>query len=131
MLDYIEEKHEAGQLDLETIGGPWAQLRPGLRNIVEPAYPVVEQLIALLSQKIRTTDNLMANYLMKYFNLLTKQIIAIGPFARTRSWPMWLGIPVERELYRTDSLLLQLFESVGYSPEASNAFGGETAEGPV
>ncbi len=125
MLDYISERHEAGLIDLDTIGGTWGVATTRLKKgVVEPAYPIVDELISPIADSIRKSDNLMANYLMKYFNLLSKQILAMDPLLRPGArisyvvGNSWLkGCYVE-----TDKLLLDLFEGLGFLPKEVERF---------
>src|SRR5260370_35454976 len=60
---------------METIGGTWGSATSALaRGEIVPAFVAVERIIKPVADQIRKADNLMANYLMKYFNLLAKQI---------------------------------------------------------
>ena len=119
LLDYITEKHEAGQLDLETIGGTWGAATTRLKKgVVEAAYPIVEDLIGPLAHDIRRRDNLMANYVMKYFNLLSHQISAMGPLLQEGAQIAYVvgNSWLKGSYVETDHLLLKLFEGLGYVP---------------
>ena len=119
MLDYISEKHEAGLIDMDTIGGTWGVATTRLKKgIVEPAYPAVDALVSPIAQKIRKSDNLMANYLMKYFNLLSQQLVSMEPLLQPgasiayvvgNSW-------LKGNYVETDTILLRLFEGLGFVP---------------
>jgi len=127
LLDYITQKHEAGLLDLQTIGGTWGAATTRLKKgVIEPAYPIVAELIEPLAKTIRAGDNLMANYLMKYFNLLSHQIVAMDPLLKENArvayvvGNSWLkGIYIE-----SDTLLARLFEGLklGYRVEGVERF---------
>ncbi|MBT6175758.1 MAG: hypothetical protein HOI23_00835 [Deltaproteobacteria bacterium] len=125
MLDYITAKNEAGILDNQTVGGTWGAATTRLKKgVIEPAYPIIDLLISPLAERIRETDNLMANYLMKYFNLLARQLIAMDPLLRNKAkiayvvGNSWLkGVYIE-----TDTLLARLFEGLGYGVDGVERF---------
>lgn len=78
MLDFFTKSSEAGALDKATIGGTWGVATSHIANgVLEPANEVVERVVGGLTSEIRVADNLMANYVMKYFNLLADQISAM------------------------------------------------------
>lgn len=125
LLDYISEKNEAGLLDLQTVGGTWGAATTRLKKgKIEAAYPIVDELISPLADRIRADDNLMANYLMKYFNLLAKQISAMDGLLKDNAniayvvGNSWLkGVYIE-----TDILLANLFDGLGYRAESVERF---------
>ena len=56
MLDYISEKHEAGLIDMDTIGGTWGVATTRLKKgVLEPAYPIVDALVSPIAEKIRNS----------------------------------------------------------------------------
>ncbi len=125
MLDYISEKHEAGLIDLDTIGGTWGVATTRLKKgLIEPAYPIVDELISPIANKIRQADNLMANYLMKYFNLLSKQILAMKPLLKPGAQISYVvgNSWLKGSYVETDKLLLQLFKGLGYVPKDVERF---------
>lgn len=125
LLDYITAKNEAGLLDLQTIGGTWGAATTRLKiGTIEPAYPIVDELISPLSERIRENDNLMANYLMKYFNLLAQQITAMDSLLKDQAkiayvvGNSWLkGVYIE-----SDMLLAQMFSGLGYQVDGVERF---------
>ncbi len=80
-FDFFEKPKEAADLDKKTIGGTWGTATSVLsKGEIEPLFPAVEKFVKPVTDNIRKLDNLMANYVMKYFNLLTKQIIRMDEF---------------------------------------------------
>ena len=119
MLDYISERHEAGLIDQDTIGGTWGVATTRLKKgVIEPAYPIVDELISPIADTLREKDNLMANYLMKYFNLLSKQILAMDPLLNPGAKVAYVvgNSWLKGSYVETDRLLLRLFEGLGYVP---------------
>jgi hypothetical protein len=77
-LDFFSTPKEAGDLDKATIGGTWGIATSHLaKGSVEPLNAAVEEVASHVTAQIRTADNLMANYVMKYFNLLGAQLLAM------------------------------------------------------
>ena len=75
-FDFLDNAKQAADLDKKTIGGTWGSATSDLaKGIIEPKYTVIEEKVWPITQKIREQDNLMANYVMKYFNMLTQQIV--------------------------------------------------------
>lgn len=126
-LDFFNGKREAADLDKKTIGGTWGTATSILaKGIVEPAYPVLSEVVNPIVEEIRQVDTLMANYLMKYFNLLTKQIVAMDPLLKPNAQAAYVvgnsrlkGVYVE-----TDVLLAKVFEGLdlGYTVESVERF---------
>jgi hypothetical protein len=77
-FDFFSKAEEASNLDKKSIGGTWGTATSILaKGILEPINNAVKDQVAPLTNEIRENDNLMANYVMKYFNQLTKQIIVM------------------------------------------------------
>ena len=75
MLGLMKTAREASELDKRTIGGTWGAATSELsKGVCEPANSAVAVVVGPIAEEIRTKDNLMANYVMHYFNRLSKQI---------------------------------------------------------
>ncbi|MCG1395183.1 site-specific DNA-methyltransferase [Staphylococcus epidermidis] len=75
-FEMMTEKKSAAELDKITIGGTWGTATSILqKGKIEPLYPIIEKVVSPIVEEIRLKDNLMANYVMKYFNLIAKQIM--------------------------------------------------------
>ncbi|MGB7590581.1 MAG: DNA methyltransferase [Terriglobia bacterium] len=119
LLGFVTTGKEAALLDMRTIGGTWGSATSILaKGKVEPAFPVVGRVAGPVVEEIRANDNLMANYLMKYFNLLTKQIIEQDRLlAQDAKLAYVVGCSRLRGVYvETDVLLGRIFEglNLGY-----------------
>ncbi len=80
-FDFFTGPKEASDLDKKTIGGTWGTATSIIsKGIVEPLNEPVNKHVMPVVEEIRKSDNLMANYVMKYFNLLTSQIIKMDQF---------------------------------------------------
>lgn len=115
-LDIFENPKQASNLDCRTIGGTWGVATSNLmKGIIEPLYPIISEVVEPVVSRIRESDNLMANYVIKYFNLLAKQIIEMDKIASENIRVAYVvgnseikGIYVE-----TDILLGKIFEGLG------------------
>lgn len=117
MLDFFTTPKEASDLDKETIGGTWGTATSMLgKGIIEPAFPFFEHTISPVIEKIRQEDNLMANYVMKYFNLLAMQISAMEklPQSDLRCAYVVGNSRVKGIYVETDVLLGEIFNGLGY-----------------
>lgn len=80
MLGLMQTAKEASDLDKRTIGGTWGTATSELsKGVFEPASPAIAAVVGPVVEEIRAQDNLMANYVMHYFNRLTAQIAAMEP----------------------------------------------------
>lgn len=118
-LDIFENPKQASSLDMKTIGGTWGVATSNLmKGIVEPLYPVINEIVEPIVKKIRETDNLMANYVMKYFNLLAKQIIEMEKVADENIRVAYVvgNSEIKGVYVETDVLLAKIFEGleIGY-----------------
>ena len=117
LLGFFENAKQASTLDLSTIGGTWGTATSVLgKGSIEPKYPVIERAVSPVTKEIGASDRLMANYVMKYFNLLAQQIVALdemiasdGQVAYVVGCSRIKGVYVE-----TDVLLAEIFEGLGY-----------------
>lgn len=83
MLGMFSGKREASDLDKRTIGGTWGTATSILKDgMLAPYNDAVEQAICPVADEIRQTDNLMANYCLKYFNCLAEHLTNLRPYLR-------------------------------------------------
>jgi hypothetical protein len=112
---FTNAKH-ASDLDQKTIGGTWGAATSCLsKGTIEPAYPVIDKEISSVAEEIRKTDNLMANYLLHYFNCLASQIVSQnGILADKVRCAYVVGCSRLKGIYvETDVLLGKIFEGLG------------------
>lgn len=116
MLGLMENAKEASDLDKKTIGGTWGTATSELsKGVFDPINLSVEQAVLSTVDQIRQHDNMMANYVMHYFNRLTRQIIEMERIAEAdirlayvvgNSWIK--GVYVE-----TDVILANIIDGLG------------------
>jgi hypothetical protein len=119
LFGYIDHPRQASNIDESSIGGTWGNATFNLaREEIKPAYPVIESVVGPLAEKIRKEDKLTANFVMKYFNLLAKQIMEVEstPHLNLRAAYHVGHSRLQGVLVETDVLLAQIFEGlkVGY-----------------
>lgn len=126
-LDIFNDAKQASSLDCKTIGGTWGVATSNLmKGVIEPLYPIINEVVEPIVSRIRQSDNLMANYVMKYFNLLAKQIMEMEKVAADDIKVAYVvgnseikGVYVEADL-----LLGKIFEGldVGYTVKEITRF---------
>lgn len=116
-LDFFTTPKEASALDKETIGGTWGTATSMLgKGIIEPSFDFLSGNVWTVIEDIRTEDNLMANYVMKYFNLLAEQIKAMEnlPQSNLRCAYVVGNSRIKKRYIETDLILGEIFEGLGY-----------------
>lgn len=116
LLDFLTTPREASDLDKNTIGGTWGTATSELmKDLVAPLNTAIRDIVGPVAANIRAQDNLMANYVMHYFNRLIAQILEmeaiLSPGARIA---YVVGNSWIKDVYiETDVLLAQLVERLG------------------
>ena len=116
-LDFFTTPKEASALDKETIGGTWGTATSMLaKGVIEPAFDCLKGGAWKIVEDIRTEDNLMANYVMKYFNLLAEQIKAMDslPQKDLRCAYVVGNSRIKKRYIETDVILGDIFKGLGY-----------------
>lgn len=117
MLDFFSTPKEASSLDKNTIGGTWGNATSMLsKGVIDAVFPFFENAISPVVERIRQEDNLMANYVMKYFNLLALQIKVMDklPQSNLRCAYVVGNSRVKGVYVETDVLLGEIFKGLGY-----------------
>ncbi len=117
-LDFFQTPREASDLDKATIGGTWGTATSILdKGVIAPENEIIKKIISPLIEKIRVEDNLMANYVMKYFNLLARQISKMEelPNQNLRCAYVVGNSRIKGTYIETDVLLGQIFSGLGYN----------------
>ncbi|MHB8163606.1 MAG: DNA methyltransferase [Methanoregula sp.] len=78
-FDYFNNAKQSSNLDGKCIGGTWGVTTSILeKGIIKPYNQIVDDILSNTTAKIREHDsnnsNLMANYVMKYFNMMAQHI---------------------------------------------------------
>ena len=126
-FDFFDSAKEASQLDSKIIGGTWGTATSMLqKGRVEPEYDAVAQYILPFSERIRAHDNLMANYIVKYFNGLTRQLLQMGDIlSKGAKLAYVVGCSKIKGVYiETDVLLAQIMETLPFGCFSSRSASG-------
>ena len=67
-FDFIRSAQAVGQLETDAIGGTWGKATSVLSHGVAPKNKVVQSLLNPFLHGIHSNGNLMAHYVVKYFN---------------------------------------------------------------
>lgn len=74
-LEMFKDPRQSADLDTKTIGGTWGRATSDLnKGIIKPYNSIVADELNDVTEEIRKKNNLMANYIMKYFNLIAIHI---------------------------------------------------------
>jgi hypothetical protein len=78
MMELIDDRKSAADLDLAAPGGTWGTATSSLaKGIIEPKDALVGGLVNEVTMNLRRIDNLMANYVVKYFNTMQAHLAQI------------------------------------------------------
>ncbi len=67
-FDFIKSASAVGQLETEAIGGTWGKATSVLSHGIYPKNELIKGLLETCLKGIHLNGNLMANYVVKYFN---------------------------------------------------------------
>jgi len=115
-FDFFSTARQAADLDKATVGGTWGSATSVLaKGIIKAQYPVLEDVVGPIVGEIRKSDNLMANYAMKYFNLLAHQVVEMERVLATDARIAYVvGCSRLKGVYiETDVLLGKILEGLG------------------
>jgi hypothetical protein len=115
-LDIFENPAQASGLDSKTIGGTWGVATSHLmKGEIEPLYPILAKVVSPIVARIRQKDNLMANYVIKYFNLLARQIVEMERIAAEDIRIAYVvgNSEIKGVYIETDVLLARIVEGLG------------------
>jgi hypothetical protein len=84
-FDFIENATAVGQLETDAIGGTWGKATSVLAAGVEPKNELVEHLLDPYLHRIHSDGNLMANYVVKYFNDIYDHAEQVAEVSRKRT----------------------------------------------
>lgn len=80
MLDFISAGKDASQIDRNTIGGTWGTATSELMKVhIAPSNEIIRAALQGVDDRIRVKDNLMANYVVHYFNRLELHLKTLTP----------------------------------------------------
>ena len=115
ILDMISVAKEASDIDRKTIGGTWGTATSELgKGVYAPINTAVLEALNGVHERIALQDQLMANYVVHYFNRLAKHLIAISPKLKTNAKLAYVvgNSWIKGEYVATDVILAKIFEGV-------------------
>ncbi len=116
-FDLFTKPSQSADLDKKSIGGTWGTATSILANgIVEPYNDIVKKELEDVTEKIRVSSNLMANYVMKYFNLMAIHIENMVPILSDKAQCAYVvgNSEIKGQLINTDEILGSIFKSYGF-----------------
>ena len=114
-FDFFRSARNASELDCKIIGGTWGTATSMLnKGIVLPEYDAVERYVVPVAELIRSEDNLMANYVVKYFNGLARQLVEMSALLSNGARIAYVvGCSRIKGVYvETDLMLAQIMENL-------------------
>lgn len=125
LFDIFSNAKEASELDLKTIGGTWGTATSILsKGIIYPINNIIDELVGPTAENIRKVDNMMANYIMKYFNMLYTQINKMLPLLSNNVKILYVvgNSEIKGTFVETDVILSNIFKKIGFSSTNINRF---------
>ena len=127
MLGLMSSGKEASDLDKKTIGGTWGTATSELaKGVFPPLNFAVADVVQPVTEAIRKQDNLMANYVMHYFNRLTSQVLEMDRLMTSRARIAYVvGNSWIKDVYvETDVMLGEILErlELGYRTDEVHRF---------
>lgn len=122
-FDIFSKPTEAADLDKKCIGGTWGRATSDLqKGTIAPADSNVQEILGETVEKIRSkkelkNTNLMANYVMKYFNMLYQHVKSLRETLAENSRVAYvIGNSVIKEVeVPADIWLSKIFEKCGFT----------------
>jgi len=126
-FDFFSKPKEASDLDIKTIGGTWGTATSVLtKGELKPINDIVHKYVSPVTSTIKKEDLLMANYVMKYFNLLIKQLIEMDKILSKKAKIAYIvgNSRIKGTYVETDNILMQIIKDLelGYKKTKVNRF---------
>ncbi len=115
MLDMISVAKEASDIDRKTIGGTWGTATSELgKGVFAPHNDIVSHALNGVHDRIAKEDQLMANYVVHYFNRMAKHLVAIEPKLKPHAKLAYVvgNSWIKGEYVATDVILAKIIEGV-------------------
>jgi hypothetical protein len=115
-FDLVQSPSENSELDLKAIGGTWGRATYDLQEkIVEPKEEI-QSLLEKYDVELREKSNLMANYVIKYFNMLFEHLLAMNDCLNVGANLAYvIGNSAIKKVYiPADEILHDMFKIFGY-----------------
>lgn len=120
---YHTKPQEPADLDEKSVGGIWGSATYKLvRGRVCAEHIAVEKHVTPIAETIRSRDNLAANHLIKYFNMIAEHLLAVEnlPQKDLRIAYMLGSVEMAGIILETDQLLANIIEDMELGYRISN-----------
>lgn len=120
LFEFFKTAREASALDIGTIGGTWGTATSSLsKGTLAASCTAVANVVGALVDDIRLDDNLMANYVMKYFNDIAEHFTHLQQIASSNARVAYVvGCSrIKGRYVETDVLLGRLIEQLDFGYE--------------
>ncbi len=116
-FEFIENAKSVGCLETEAIGGTWGKATSVLMHGVEPVNDIVGGLLAPFTANVNGNGQLMANYVMKYFNNIFEHAEGISKVCRKHAKLAYVigNSKFYDHPLPSDEILASIFEYFGFS----------------
>jgi tRNA G10 N-methylase Trm11 len=84
-FDFITSASAVGQLETDAIGGTWGKATSVLAHGITPKNELIQKLLDPHLRGIHTNGNLMANYVVKYFNNMYDHAAQVAEVCRKQA----------------------------------------------
>ena len=117
-FNYLRRPAEAGELDCRAIGGTWGKATSILQGIrMKLRNNLLDEVLGETVEAIRVKSNVLANYVVKYFNMMSEHIENLSKVLRTGARCAYVigNSIIKGHNVPTDIVLAHIFEYVGFS----------------
>lgn len=116
-FEFIDDARSVGELETEAIGGTWGKATSVLVRGIEPANDVINELLAPFTDLVNGDRQLMASYVVKYFNNIFEHAQGISKVCQEKAKLAYVignskfyGHPLP-----SDEILASIFGHFGFS----------------
>jgi tRNA G10 N-methylase Trm11 len=118
-FDFIKSARAVGQLETDAIGGTWGRATSVLARGVAPKNELIQNLLAPYLHGIHSNGNLMAHYVVKYFNDMYDHAGQVAEVCRKQARLAYVigNSKFYENPLPSDEILAAIFEHFGFELE--------------
>jgi hypothetical protein len=118
-FDFIKSARAVGQLETDAIGGTWGKATSVLAHGVTPKNRLIKELLEPCLRGIHSNGNLMANYVVKYFNNTYDHAAEVAAVCRKRARLAYVigNSKFYEHPLPSDEILASIFQHFGFALE--------------
>jgi hypothetical protein len=115
-FDFIEHAAAVGQLETDSIGGTWGKATSVLARGIKPANALIAELLRPFLQSVNPRSELMASYVVKYFNDIDAHAEKIAGLCSKRARLAYVigNSKFFGQVLPSDELLAEVFRDHGF-----------------